>query len=325
MRRRIGIRGVLRCALPLCGVFPPMTAPIPTRPLGRLSAATSGTGSAASLPIVRAVLAEARSTFTADRNARNVVRSTWPTDRQTLALVERSASTVATTTGSGWADTFAHTVVTDLLTGLGPASAGSELLRRGTVLSFDGAAKLTVPGITAAAANASFVGQGAPIPVRHLWVSAGASLEPHKFATIVTLSREMIESSNAEALVRMALTDSLAAALDAALFSNPAGDTTRPPGLLYGVTPLTATTGGGVAAQWKDVAALVAAVSPTSGLNIAFVTDPGTVVKLMLAVGAKFSVPLFASNAITAGTVIAIGLDALVSAVAPQPRIQATR
>src|SRR5262249_46280359 len=159
-------------------------------------------------------------------------------------------------------------VVADLLSGLGPASAGSELLRRGTVLAFDGAAKITVPGITAVATNASFVGQAAPIPVRQLTVGAGASLEPHKFASIITLSREMIESSNAEQLVRLAMVDSLAAALDVALFGNTAGDATRPPGLLYNVTPITATTGGGVAAQWKDIAALVAAVSPVSGLNI---------------------------------------------------------
>jgi HK97 family phage major capsid protein len=231
-------------------------APIPIRqPLGRLASA-AGLGSARFSPVVRAVLASAKSVFEPDRNAYRVARAAWPGDRQTLDFVTRAASTPATTTGTGWAAEIAHTVVEDLLVSLGPASAGSELLRRGTVLTFDGAAKLSVPSLVAAATNAGFVGQLAPIPVRQLSVNAGASLEPHKFATIVTLSREMIDSSNAEQLVRLALVDSLAAALDVALFGTTAGDATRPPGLLYGVTPITAKTGGGFSAVWADIAAV---------------------------------------------------------------------
>ena len=71
-----------------------------------------------------------------------------------------------------------------------------------------------------------------PIPVRQLPVSAGAVLQPRKFATIVSLTRETITSSNAEALVRAVLVDAVAAALDSALFSTTAGDANRPAGLL---------------------------------------------------------------------------------------------
>jgi len=120
-------------------------APIPIRqPLGRLASA-AGLGSARFSPVVRAVLASAKSVFEPDRNAYRVARAAWPGDRQTLDFVTRAASTPATTTGTGWAAEIAHTVVEDLLVSLGPASAGSELLRRGTVLTFDGAAKLTEP------------------------------------------------------------------------------------------------------------------------------------------------------------------------------------
>jgi hypothetical protein len=43
----------------------------------------------------------------------------------------------------------------------------------------------------------------------------------------------MISSSNAEALVRMVIVNSLALSLDAVLFSTGAGSSVAPPGLLY--------------------------------------------------------------------------------------------
>jgi hypothetical protein len=58
--------------------------------------------------------------------------------------------------------------------------------------------------------------------------SAGVTFGPRKLATIFTLTREMVESSNAEQLVRMVMAESLSVALDVALFSNVAGDSVRP-------------------------------------------------------------------------------------------------
>jgi hypothetical protein len=55
-----------------------------------------------------------------------------------------------------------------------------------------------------------------------------AILEPRKLAAIVTLTEEMLASSNAEALVTDAVTRSVGLALDAALFDAVAGDDTRP-------------------------------------------------------------------------------------------------
>jgi hypothetical protein len=236
-------------------------------------------------------------------------------------FVMRAASAPAMTTTSGWADTLARTRIEDLLATFGPASCGAALLRRGTVLRFDGANKISIPNIsTAAASLATFVLQGAPIPVRQLNTTVGISLDPRAFKAAFVLTREMIESSNAEQLVRMVMFDSLGAALDAALFSNVAGDTTRPPGLLVGVSPITGATGGGLAAMTKDFAALVEAVSPMCGMDLMFITDPGTLTKITMSV---FDLPfdVLASNAITAGTIICVGLPALVSAFSNVPRV----
>jgi hypothetical protein len=276
--------------------------------------------------LTRAVIGEARALFEPSRAgaATRIVRTCWPDDHRALWYVERAASAPATTTTTGWAAELAQTRIEDLLATFGPASCGAALLGRGNVLAFAGANKISVPIIsTAAASLASFVLQGAAIPVRQLVSGAGVSIDPRKFATLFVLTREMIESSNAEQLVRMVMIDSLGAALDAALFSSTAGDTTRPPGLLVGVTPITAASGGGLAAMTKDFAALVQAVSPTCGMDLIFVTDPGTLTKLKMSV---FDLPfdVLATNAVTAGTVICIGLPALVSAFAPKPQIAAS-
>src|SRR5262249_38043889 len=211
-------------------------------------------GKRALAPLVRAAIATARAElFEGDRNAGRVARQLWPDDKATLELVQRATSAMATTTDATWAGPLAAYRVEDVLQNLGPLSAGSQLLKQGITLTFDGAAEIRVPGITVSASAAGFVGQGQPIPVRQLSVSAGAILQPRKFATIVVLTREMITSSNAEALVRAVLVDSVAAALDAALFSTTAGDAVRRAGLLNGVAALTAATGGNNDAMRQDI------------------------------------------------------------------------
>ena len=104
----------------------------------------------------------------------------------------------------------------------------------------DGAAQIVVPTIVAAASNTSFVQEGAPIPVRQFSFT-GPTLTPRKFATITEFTYETFQHSKptVEALIKAALTKSVGLALDAAMFSNTAGDAIRPPGLLFGVSALT--------------------------------------------------------------------------------------
>src|SRR5262249_58139882 len=110
-------------------------------------------------------------------------------------------------------------------------SVGAESLRRGLQVLFNGAGTILLP--TIAQGQAGFVGQGKPIPVAQFATAPGVSLTPHKLALISTLTREMIESSNAEAIIRAVLTESAAVGLDAVLFSANAATADAPPGLLY--------------------------------------------------------------------------------------------
>src|SRR5262245_35198722 len=163
----------------------------------------------------------------------NVAAERWPSD-----LVMRAAVSPAITTTAGWAAELAVRVVRDELEALGAASAGAELLQEGLVLTLDNVGSVSAPGFVADGSNASFVAEGNPIPVRQL-AAAAALLQGYKLAVISVLTREMIESSNAEQIISDALIRSAGLALDAALFDATAATAARPAGLRNGIAALT--------------------------------------------------------------------------------------
>src|SRR5262249_44710548 len=129
-----------------------------------------------------------------------------------LELLVRAASGPALTTQTGWAKELAQ-VTTTFLSALTPVSAGVDLLSRGLQVRFSGSSSISLPTISTQ--QAGFVGEGKPIPVVQYATSAGVKLEPHKLALITTLTREMVESSVAEDVIRAALIESASVGLDA--------------------------------------------------------------------------------------------------------------
>jgi hypothetical protein len=167
---------------------------------------------------VRQITAKVVSQLTGE-TSREVAARMWPSDRVVAEILERAASAPAMTTTTGWAAELAQKIVTDTLATMGAASAAVDVLRQSLVLEWNGAGALSAPGFVASANNSSFVQEGQPIPVRQL-ASTAALLQPYKLATIAVLSREMVESSNAEALIGDALTRSSGLALDAVFFGS---------------------------------------------------------------------------------------------------------
>jgi hypothetical protein len=160
--------------------------------------------------------------------------------------------------------------------------------------------------------------------VKSFQTMPGSELLPYKLGTIGSLTGEMVRSSNAEAIVRQALIDSVGPALDKALFSNAAGVAgLRPPGLLNGVsatTPSVATTP--LDAMVADLAALASAVAPVAGKSqIVFITAPGQAIAVGLRSLATFVYAVLPSSAILPKTVIAIAGNALASAVGGEPQV----
>ena len=149
---------------------------------------------------------------------------------------------------------LARTLVSDVVRALAPTSAAARLFSESLQLSFDGHANIAVPTILGDTAYSSFVAEGAPIPVVQTDLEPLVSIEPHKLATIIVLTTEMVRSSNVETLVVDALVRSTGLALDAVLFSDLPGNAAHPAGLRYGVAPITASTAPEpVAALMQDI------------------------------------------------------------------------
>src|SRR5262245_44648611 len=157
----------------------------------------------------------------------------WPDDRLLTAFITRAAAAPAITTVAGWAAELAQRVVADGVTALGPASAGGQLLQQGLVLNFDGAGSISAPGFTVGLGNAGWVAEGQPSTFKQLR-AAPAILNPHKLAAIAVLTREMMEGSNAEALISDALMRAAGRMLDEVLFDANPEDAARPKGLRNG-------------------------------------------------------------------------------------------
>jgi Phage capsid family len=254
-----------------------------------------------------------------------VVKAHWPHDRDAEVLT-RAAVVPATITGSGWSSTLASTAVADFFVSMGPASAGAALLARGLQLEFDSAAAITVPGLLASAAYASFVQEASPIPVRELSLT-GATLAPRKFATITTFTREIFERSTPtiEAVVRTVLTESVALALDTALLDATAGDSTRPAGLRFGISAAGAASNNPVQleAMKDDIATIAAGVIAVAGnYPIIIIAAPPQALALRLWAGRDFpQFDVLASSGLANGTVMAIASNAVASAIDPAPTI----
>jgi hypothetical protein len=275
--------------------------------------------------LVRACITTAHGKLNPNTSARSFAASRWGTEEaNNIANVIKAASAPAMTSTAGWAKELSP-VVQAFLANLVPMSAGADLLGRVLALTFDGAGTINVPTVTVALAD--FVGQGAPIPVVSSATSIQATLEPYKFAVITTLTNEMLASANAEALVRTALLEATGPALDRRLFdTNAAVPDVRPAGLLFGITPLGATTGGGYAAMIGDLTKLagaVAAKAGNGGITLVAAAPQAIAVGLQLVQGSPW--PLLTSTTLPAGTIIAIANAGIVAAAGEAPAIDTTK
>ena len=88
--------------------------------------------------------------------------------------------------------------------------------------------------MVASGSGVAFIAQGSPIPIKQFSTS-GVTLTPQKIAMGVAFSRELIEHTNAETMVRALLAENLSLGLDNILFDANPADGTRPQGLRNGV------------------------------------------------------------------------------------------
>jgi len=269
------------------------------------------------ISLARAIVAQANARLDRNTRAADYAASAWPNDAS-VPMVLRAA--VNPTLTSNAAALVPMTV--EFVEALGPLSAAGELVNRGISLTSFGRGSVMVPGF--APGESTFIAEGAPIPVKQ-FTSSGPTLTPNKLASILVLTAELMDYSNADTLMRAALTESVAVGLDKVLFSNQAAvPGLHPAGILNGIAPLTPTavTGGKTDAMASDIELLLTAIGPVAGSGWMVVAAVPQTVSLQFRLAQQ--VPnVVASSALAAGTVIAIAPRAFVSVI-EAPRVDSS-
>ena len=272
----------------------------------------------------RAACAHLRS-FITGQTPVNAAEKMFGRDLATDTIL-KAATAPAMTTTTGWAKELAGVAIFDLVQSITSISAAAEVISRGLKLNLDGIAELRVPGRVLNAAAGAWVAEGAPAPARQLSFSNAAVLRPRKLSVLMAASREQIESSNIEAIVRQTLGEAAGLALDQKVWSADAGTSAAPAGLFAGVTPQTATPGGGLGAMMGDLKLLFGALATAGGGKTAVIVAAlSQATTLKMTVGPQFDVPIIASTGLAAGTVAVVEVASFVSGFSSVPEFNVGR
>ncbi|HVG51645.1 MAG TPA: phage major capsid protein [Xanthobacteraceae bacterium] len=258
-------------------------------------------------------------------------------------LFAKAATAPAMTTVTGWAAELVQQVNSAFMEQLLPSSVYPSLSALGLRLTFGRNGRINVPTRSATPTVAgSFVGEGAPIPVRQAAFTA-AALTPKKMAVITTWTREMDEHSvpAIEGLLRNAIQEDTAISIDTVLLDNNPATTIRPAGLRNGVAGLTPTAGGGFNALVGDLKGLTGAVltatngnvrsmvfimNPQQALSIGFIQPPvpGGIFPFAAEINNNRLVgyAVIKSGTVPLGTVIAMDAADYVSVTGDTPRFE---
>lgn len=260
-------------------------------------------------------------------------------------IVLKAASAPAMTTVTGWAAELVQQIYADFMQVLLPLSVLPRLEALGLALSFGAAGRIIIPtrNLTPAVSG-SFVGEGAPIPVRQTQF-ASQVLTPKKAAVISTWTRELDEHSipAIEGLLRQAVLEDTAIALDTVLLGNGAATAIAPPGLRSyqaGLTPSAAATpfdafvadykalfGSLLTLTLGNVRKPVIMLNPLQTLDLSTMQPPAAAAPLwplqaMLAAGKVGKADLIESATVPPGMAIMVDAADFTTAGAEGPRME---
>lgn len=210
----------------------------------------------AQIVIARSVAFEAR------RPLDQVANEMFGHEPEVLAIARSLVGTADTTT-AGWAAELVRSETRAMLeVDLLPYSAWAALSAQGITIGFNGAATVVIPQMDVGKTiDGAWVGEGGAIPLVKGNIAA-KRLSRYKIGGIVPITKELQRTSDPQAVdvMRVFLRQVLSNLLDSSLISNSAEvPGVRPPGLLFGVAPITGALGGGAAAVDADITALMVA------------------------------------------------------------------
>jgi len=252
------------------------------------------------------------------------VRKAWPDDTRTSVMTRAAVSPSDTTNTAA----LTATRVSPLLL-VAPGSAAARLFENCVKLDFTGVLQFFVPHVGTHPIPL-WIAEGAPIPFVQPSMGKATVGPVRKLAFGLAVTDELNEATPETAAVVLGrlLAESAAKALDASVFDATAADSTRPAGLLNGVTPLTAATGaGGIDAVATDLASLAGAISD-AGMgadNLTIVANAREATKLRLLRGPVFEFQLLSSPAIASGTVIALVPTAIAVGTEGAPEMETSK
>ena len=265
----------------------------------------------------------------------DVLRERYPGDEGTGAVL-KTAVGPAITTQATWAAELVGTAIADFLGQLPITTIYPRLAAKGIKFTFGRNGVIKVPGRSATPTiNGSFVGEGQPIPVRKLGLTA-ITLTPKKMAVISEFTREMaLHSTPAiEGVIRQAINDDTAVAIDTVLIDATVADLIRPAGLRAGVsglTPSAATTS--FDKMISDIKSLIAPIVAARGgrdlvllmntaqsLSLSWVVTPnGEFVFADVADGTLRNLTVITSTTVPAGMLIMIDAAEFASVTGDAP------
>jgi HK97 family phage major capsid protein len=198
-------------------------------------------------------------------------------------MVTKAAVIPADTTTSGWADSLVQTVIQGFISALMPYSVYPALAARGASYTFGRNGVISIPGRNSGTpVGGAFVAQGGAIPVKQGAFTA-VTMTPKKMGVITTMTREITEHSTPaiEGILRQAILEDTAVAIDTVLLDATAATTTRPAGLKNGITKVNASSATpALSAFIADLRNLVAALITATNGNIrapVWIMNPGDV------------------------------------------------
>ena len=262
-------------------------------------------------------------------NPESIIDRTWRGD-ENAKYIARGVSSLATTTGTGWAREIAPIgMASNVLVTLAPAAAATRLYENAVQLDFSNVSQIVVPRIVtpptaswvAETGAADFlqpvIGNVVVGPLKEILIGAAVTSELERY-TPQTASR----------VLEATLSEAVAVAIDSAMLDNAAADAVRPAGLQNGLSTLGATAGGGLAALVSDLGKICGAMSTAkiSSEGAMFFMNGGDAVRArgMLSVIFGAAYTIVGTPAITAGTIVGVAPGAIAMAFGP-PQIEVSR
>jgi hypothetical protein len=241
-------------------------------------------------------------------------------------LLTRAAASPDSTTSSAAALTYGRT---NPLLLIAPTSAAARLFahERALRVNLDGIVSVSVPHVSSHGLPL-FVAEGQPIPVAQGATGSAVIGPVKKLSFIVSLSRELDESSpeNAALVLGKMMGESAGRSLDSHVFDAVAGDSTRPSGLLSGVSPLTPSTSTSkIDAIASDLGSFASAFGAAmiSSQDMLVVCNEQQGWSLLLTRGFEQpALPILMTNAVPAKQVIAIAPQGIGTGFSGAPEVE---